>query len=89
MRWGARHKKIVVCALLDGTLSAADARRRYMLSDEELANWMAAYDLLGLGGLQLKSVAHRRRFSQQQPGSQDVRGRYFAASPIASADHSL
>jgi hypothetical protein len=66
-RWSARQKVAVVRAILYGTLSAADARQRYMLSSEELASWEAAYDRHGTAGLQIKSMQHWRRASQQ-PG---------------------
>lgn len=59
-RWSARQKATVVRAIRNGELSAADARQWYMLSEEELANWFAAYDRHGLSGLQVKSMRHRR-----------------------------
>ncbi len=41
---GGRGSRFV----LDGTLSAADARGRYMLSEEDFASWLAAYDRHGV-----------------------------------------
>lgn len=60
IRWHARRKMAVVRALLAGTLSPAQARGRYLLSDEELESWLAAYGAHGVGGLHVKSLRYRR-----------------------------
>src|SRR5271155_5103128 len=59
-RWRAQKKAAVVRAIVDGTLSAADARERYMLSNEELTSWQTAYQENGIAGLLVKSSRHRR-----------------------------
>ena len=50
--WGVRHKAAVVIAIRSGTLSRTEAYERYMLSEEELAQWEKAFDQDGLAGLQ-------------------------------------
>jgi hypothetical protein len=62
-RWSSLQKATVVRAILDGGLSPCDARERYILSDEELTNWHAAYHRYGIAGLQAKSTQYRRRSS--------------------------
>jgi hypothetical protein len=59
--WSARRKAAVVTAIRRGSLSRAAAFEHYMLSQEELLSWEAAYDHSGLGGLQLKHSLSMRR----------------------------
>jgi hypothetical protein len=60
MRWTAWQKVAVIRAVRNGILSPAEIRRRYMLSDEELAAWQADFDRNGISGLQQKSLRQRR-----------------------------
>jgi hypothetical protein len=62
--WGARTKAAVVLAIRIGTLGRQEAYDRYLLSEEELASWEAAFDQGGIGGLQRKG---RRRTSKRSP----------------------
>jgi hypothetical protein len=58
-RWNARRKASVVLAVRAGTLSRAQAKKLYFLSEEELSMWEDRFEVDGLGGLQLKN-AHCR-----------------------------
>lgn len=60
-RWTAWQKAAVVRAIRNGSLSVAEACRRYMLSEEELAGWQSAFDREGVAGLQVKSARPRRQ----------------------------
>ncbi len=55
-RWSSRRKAAVVVATRTGVISRGEACRRYMLSDEELANWEAAFDRRGIPGLRSASL---------------------------------
>jgi hypothetical protein len=61
MRWTAWQKVAVIRAVRNGTLSPAEVRARYILSEEELAAWQADFDRNGISGLQQKSLRQRRR----------------------------
>ena len=61
MRWTAWQKAAVIRAVRDGALSADELRRRYLLSDEELAGWQSDFERSGIAGLQQKSLRQRRR----------------------------
>ena len=50
-RWSSRRKAAVVVAIRTGILSRVEACQRYMLSDEELADWEVAFDRRGIPGL--------------------------------------
>ena len=58
-RWSARQKAAVVLAVRSGTLSRSEAYDRYMLSEEELSQWEAAFDWDGIAGLQAKDIGGR------------------------------
>jgi hypothetical protein len=58
-RWSAREKAAVVLAVRNGTLRLSEAYDRYMLSEEELAQWEAAFDQEGIAGLRAKSLFSR------------------------------
>ena len=58
-RWSAREKAAVVLAVRNGTLRLSDAYDRYMLSEEELSSWEAAFDEEGIAGLRAKSLFSR------------------------------
>jgi hypothetical protein len=66
MRWTAWQKAAVVRAVRDGVLDAGEVRRRYLLSEEELAGWQADFDRSGIAGLQQKSLRQRRRRANQR-----------------------
>ena len=65
MRWTAWQKVAVIRAVRAGTLTQAEVRSRYLLSDEELAAWQADFERNGLPGLQQKSLRQRRRHRSQ------------------------
>jgi hypothetical protein len=73
MRWTAWQKVAVIRAVRNGTLSAAEVRARYLLSEEELTAWQADFDRNGLAGLQQKSLRQRRR-QHRQPRSHSSAG---------------
>ena len=50
----------MVNALHDGTLTAAEIYERYLLTEEELADWEDAFERAGIAGLHLKSRYRRR-----------------------------
>jgi Protein of unknown function (DUF1153) len=52
-RWSSRRKAAVVVA---GILSRMEACQRYLLSDEELADWEMAFDRWGIPGLRSASL---------------------------------
>jgi hypothetical protein len=57
--WVPRHKAAVVAAVRAGVLSLEDARRRYLLSEEEFESWCDTLDRYGVVGLRM-SVSERR-----------------------------
>ena len=61
VRWTAWQKAAVIRAVRDQTLSIAEICSRYMLSEEELAAWQAAFERNGIAGLQQKSLRRRYR----------------------------
>lgn len=61
IRWTAWQKAAVVRAVRDGSLDPSEVRRRYLLSEEELAAWQADFERNGIAGLQQKSLRQRRR----------------------------
>jgi hypothetical protein len=54
-RWTAWRKVAVVIGVRQGVLTADEARDRYDLSREELADWGEAFDRRGIGGLLVKN----------------------------------
>jgi hypothetical protein len=50
-RWSPSRKAAVVAAARAGVISREEACARYMMSDEELAEWEHAYDKNGVPGL--------------------------------------
>jgi hypothetical protein len=76
-RWTASLKAAVVAGIEAGLISAAEAERRYALSEEELLSWQQGYARFGVEGLTLagRSKLHRRcaqaihtAETPQQPG---------------------
>jgi hypothetical protein len=59
-RWSSRRKAAVVVATRTGVLSRMEACQRYMLSDEELADWEVAFDRRGIPGPRSASLHHYR-----------------------------
>ncbi len=57
--WVPRYKAAVVAAVDAGVLTLDDARRRYLLSEEELDSWRDTIDRFGVVGLRM-SVSERR-----------------------------
>jgi hypothetical protein len=57
-RWSPRRKAAVVVAMRTGVIAREEACERYLLSDEELTGWEAAFDRSGISGLRVT----RRRF---------------------------
>lgn len=55
-RWSSRRKAAVVIATRTGILSRMEACQRYMLSDQELADWEGAFDRRGIPGLRSASL---------------------------------
>ena len=57
MRWTSRRKAEVVVAIEKGLITPEEAKRRYELSDEELAAWVRDYAAYGQDGLGVKITA--------------------------------
>jgi hypothetical protein len=57
--WVPRQKAAVVAAVTAGVLSLEDARRRYLLSEEEFECWRDTLDRYGVVGLRM-SMSERR-----------------------------
>jgi hypothetical protein len=57
--WVPRYKAAVVAAVNAGVLSLDDARRRYLLSEEEFESWRDTIDRYGVVGLRM-SLGERR-----------------------------
>ena len=74
-RWSSRRKAAVVVATRTGVISRAEACQRYMLSDEELAGWEAAFDRRGIPGLRSAALHRYRTGVKQAEGSARVRER--------------
>ncbi len=55
-RWSSRRKAAVVVATRTGILSRVEACQRYMLSNQELADWEVAFDRRGIPGLRSASL---------------------------------
>lgn len=80
-RWSSRRKAAVVVATRTGILSRMEARRRYMLSDEELAG----------GGWRLIDAAFRASaalpFTFAEIDRNGPRGLFRSASARSDQDH--
>lgn len=59
-RWVASRKAAVVKAVQYGLLSEEQARERYFLSEEELAQWMGAVESHGEDALKATQVQRYR-----------------------------
>jgi transposase-like protein len=51
IRWSPRRKAQVAQAVIDGSLSNAEACGRYQLSQEEITEWIDGYSVHGKAGL--------------------------------------
>jgi len=71
-RWSSRRKAAVVIATRTGILSRVEACQRYMLSDEELADWEVAFDKRGIPGLRSASLHLYRAGPKPSDGSVTV-----------------
>ena len=60
-RWVARRKAAVVRGVLSGLITADEAKRRYGLSDDELAEWIRAATEHGLDALKATAVQKYRQ----------------------------
>jgi Protein of unknown function (DUF1153) len=74
-RWSSRRKAAVVVATRTGIISRAEACQRYMLSDEELAAWEAAFERRGIPGLRSAALHLYRTGAEPAKGSASVRER--------------
>ena len=59
-RWSPSRKAAVIAAARAGLISRDDARARYLLSDEELAEWERAFDRNGVPGLRTTRLQNYR-----------------------------
>jgi hypothetical protein len=50
-RWSPLRKAAVLIAIRNGSITRTEARTRYALSEEELAEWEVAFDRRGIHGL--------------------------------------
>jgi hypothetical protein len=73
-RWSSRRKAAVVVATRAGILTRVEACQRYMLSDEELADWEVAFDKRGIPGLRSASLHLYRDGAKPSKESFPVRG---------------
>jgi hypothetical protein len=64
MRWTSRRKAEVVVAIEKGLITPEEAKRRYELSEEELAAWVRDYAAYGQDGLGVKKRRPRKRIAQ-------------------------
>ena len=58
--WVSRRKTEVLAAIDGGLLSLQDARERYRLSSEEIADWRRSLDRAGLPGLRVTKLKRYR-----------------------------
>jgi hypothetical protein len=59
-RWSSRRKAAVLVAIRTGVLTREEACERYLISEEELALWEAAFDRNGIPGLRISSLRSDR-----------------------------
>jgi Protein of unknown function (DUF1153) len=64
MRWTSGRKAEIVVAIERGLITTEEAKRRYELSDEELAAWTRAYATYGRYGLHVTKLRERTRPAQ-------------------------
>jgi hypothetical protein len=59
-RWSSRRKAAVLVAIRTAALTRREACERYLISEEELALWEAAFDRNGIPGLRISSLRSYR-----------------------------
>ena len=64
MRWTSRRKAEIVVEIEKGLITPEEAKRRYELSDEELAAWVRDYAAYGQVGLGVKQRRPRKRITK-------------------------
>jgi hypothetical protein len=69
MRWTVSKKLAVLSAVDRGMLTLAEARARYLLSEEEFAAWQDAFERHGAYGLRFKCLQKARRPAAKSDGS--------------------
>jgi len=74
-RWVARRKAAVVAAVSGGTISLAEACRRYRMSEEELSAWLCAFENDGILGLRVGSLQQRRGAGRSRPDDPALLGK--------------
>jgi transposase-like protein len=67
-RWTAGRKGTVVRAIQEGILDATDAKRRYLLSSEELFDWINTFEQDGIAGLYIKRLRPGLQRVHSAPG---------------------
>lgn len=67
-RWVARHKAVVVRAVLDGAISIQAVCERYALSVEEFDSWRRLIEQHGTKGLRSTHLQRYRDASRRQEG---------------------
>jgi hypothetical protein len=70
-RWIPRRKAALIAAVRAGTITLDDACRRYQLSAEEFAGWLAAFEKHGAPGLRATRFQIYR-----DPGTRRAGARY-------------
>ena len=65
-RWSCRRKAAVLVAIRSGVITRGEACQRYLLSEEELDLWEAAFDRSGISGLRISSLRDDRLATQRQ-----------------------
>jgi len=65
-RWSCRGKAAVVMAIRACVLTREKACERYLLSEEELDLWEAAFDRSGISGLRISSLRYDRPATQRR-----------------------
>jgi hypothetical protein len=68
-RWSPGRKAAIVAAIRAGTIGREEARARYLISDDELMSWEAAFDRNGVPGLRT-TRQQSYRYAQLQQSEQ-------------------
>jgi transposase-like protein len=71
MRWTPKRKAVIVVALAEEQITAAEAKDQYNISDEELASWVRDYGSQGIKGLR---VTRSRRYPGRLKPIADANG---------------
>ena len=84
MRWTSRRKAEIVVEIEKGLITPEEAKRRYELSDEELAAWVRDYAAYGQDGLGVKQRRPRKRITK---ADRDHLSDLAIAAHFRRADH--